>query len=79
MIEVTFGRQPFRVDYSVEVAQLYTDSAELFLERGNTDVLALAAKARCPGAASWVPEYPETFHPILGLGRAVDSPRCDPS
>lgn len=79
MIEFTFGWQPFRADYSVEVAQLNTESAELFLERRNTDILALAANARCPGAASWVPEFPETSHPILGSGRAVDSPRCDPS
>lgn len=86
MIKLAFDRQPFRVDYSVDRSRLYTDLARLFINEGirshdghDSGILALAAKARCPGAATWVPDFSQMLHPTLGRGYAPPTlRRADP-
>jgi hypothetical protein len=64
------------VDYSARVPQVYTDLAILFLETyGDSNILALAAEAKCPGAASWVPDFSKKLQPISGSGIVAHSKR----
>jgi hypothetical protein len=55
----------FHVDYSAQLSSVYTDLAKFFLEDCHeSNMLTLAAEARCPGAPAWVPDFSKTLRPI---------------
>jgi hypothetical protein len=52
----------FPVDYSIPCAQVYTNLTQYLLFEGDSLLpLGLAARRRCEGAPSWVPDYSQAF------------------
>jgi hypothetical protein len=50
------------VDYSLPCAQIYTNLTQYLLFEGDSLLpLGLAARKRCEGAPSWVPDYSQVF------------------